>query len=90
MIQSNITFYRSEKDKYVVFKLFKQYYIFASLFEDNSSYSIASLISFNGSPLLKITHIMFKGTSEEAVHQIMNKLRNLGDNKSLKELYHQE
>ena len=33
---------------------------------------------------------MFKGTSEEALHQMMNKLRNLGDNKSLKELYHQE
>lgn len=90
MIKANITFYGIEKDKYGMPKPFNRYYIFVSPFEDDSSYCIASVINFNGSPLLNNPHIMFKGTSEEALHQMMNKLRNLGDNKNLKELFHQE
>lgn len=90
MIQSNITFYGSEKDQYCMSKPFNRYYIFVSPFEDDSSYSIASVMSFNGSPLLDSPHIMLKGRVEEVLHEITNKLRNLEDNKNSKELFNQE
>ena len=90
MIKANITFYGSEKDQYGMPKPFNRYYIFVSPFEDDSSYSVASVMSVNGSPLLYSPHIMFKGAVEEALHEMTNKLRNLEDNKNLKELFHQE
>lgn len=58
MIKANITFYSSEKDKYDMSKPFNRYYIFVSPFEDDSLYSINSIMSFNRSPLLDSPHVI--------------------------------
>lgn len=88
MIKACITFYSSEKDQYGMPKKFNRYYIYVSPFEGDNLYSVASLISFSGSPVLDHPHLMLKGELEEALLEMVNKLRNLDNNKNLLESFY--
>lgn len=88
MIKACITFYGSEKDQHGMPKQFNRYYIYVSPFKDDNLYNIASIISFSGSPELNSPHLMFKGELESALLEVVNKLRNLDDNKSLLEEFY--